>query len=165
MGLYSQWEELAQQERTQEQQKKFWDEYFALETNNYKSILSDPERVREGTLVSLAEEFGMDEIAFTGFLDGINTSLIKPIELERLSSQSKLKLEIDYEKLYYNMLEAKAPWLFTLTEWDGVLSAEKRKAITKEQRASKSYVNEESVGRNDPCPCGSGRKYKKCCGK
>jgi preprotein translocase subunit SecA len=21
------------------------------------------------------------------------------------------------------------------------------------------------VGRNDPCPCGSGQKYKKCCGK
>ncbi|HUT75007.1 MAG TPA: SEC-C metal-binding domain-containing protein [Armatimonadota bacterium] len=21
------------------------------------------------------------------------------------------------------------------------------------------------VGRNDPCPCGSGRKYKKCCGR
>ncbi len=20
-------------------------------------------------------------------------------------------------------------------------------------------------GRNDPCPCGSGKKYKKCCGK
>ena len=20
------------------------------------------------------------------------------------------------------------------------------------------------IGRNDPCPCGSGRKYKKCCG-
>ena len=24
---------------------------------------------------------------------------------------------------------------------------------------------EEAVGRNDPCPCGSGKKYKKCCGK
>lgn len=23
----------------------------------------------------------------------------------------------------------------------------------------------EPVGRNDPCPCGSGKKYKKCCGK
>jgi hypothetical protein len=23
----------------------------------------------------------------------------------------------------------------------------------------------EKVGRNDPCPCGSGRKYKKCCGR
>jgi SWIM/SEC-C metal-binding protein len=24
---------------------------------------------------------------------------------------------------------------------------------------------EKKVGRNDPCPCGSGKKYKKCCGK
>ncbi|HEX2490711.1 MAG TPA: SEC-C metal-binding domain-containing protein, partial [Blastocatellia bacterium] len=23
----------------------------------------------------------------------------------------------------------------------------------------------EKVGRNDPCPCGSGKKYKKCCGQ
>ena len=23
----------------------------------------------------------------------------------------------------------------------------------------------EKIGRNDPCPCGSGKKYKKCCGK
>lgn len=26
-------------------------------------------------------------------------------------------------------------------------------------------VTSEKVGRNDPCPCGSGKKYKKCCGK
>jgi preprotein translocase subunit SecA len=26
-------------------------------------------------------------------------------------------------------------------------------------------VNEEKIGRNDPCVCGSGKKYKKCCGK
>jgi preprotein translocase subunit SecA len=24
---------------------------------------------------------------------------------------------------------------------------------------------EEKIGRNDPCPCGSGKKYKKCCGQ
>ncbi|MFC2021620.1 SEC-C metal-binding domain-containing protein [Chloroflexota bacterium] len=24
--------------------------------------------------------------------------------------------------------------------------------------------NRQKVGRNDPCPCGSGKKYKKCCG-
>jgi uncharacterized protein YecA (UPF0149 family) len=23
----------------------------------------------------------------------------------------------------------------------------------------------EKIGRNDPCPCGSGKKYKKCCGR
>ncbi len=25
--------------------------------------------------------------------------------------------------------------------------------------------SEHKAGRNDPCPCGSGKKYKKCCGK
>jgi preprotein translocase subunit SecA len=29
----------------------------------------------------------------------------------------------------------------------------------------KTVVNKEKVGRNDPCPCGSGKKYKKCCGR
>jgi len=28
---------------------------------------------------------------------------------------------------------------------------------------SKPIVNHEKTGRNDPCPCGSGKKYKKCC--
>ena len=27
------------------------------------------------------------------------------------------------------------------------------------------HRDEPKVGRNDPCPCGSGKKYKKCCGK
>ena len=25
--------------------------------------------------------------------------------------------------------------------------------------------NNNKIGRNDPCPCGSGKKYKQCCGK
>ena len=29
----------------------------------------------------------------------------------------------------------------------------------------KTVIAEETVGRNDPCPCGSGKKYKKCCGQ
>lgn len=29
----------------------------------------------------------------------------------------------------------------------------------------KPIVKEEKIGRNDPCPCGSGKKYKKCCGR
>jgi tetratricopeptide (TPR) repeat protein len=29
---------------------------------------------------------------------------------------------------------------------------------------SQGIVKREKVGRNDPCPCGSGKKYKKCCG-
>ncbi|MEA3427753.1 MAG: PBPRA1643 family SWIM/SEC-C metal-binding motif protein [Thermodesulfobacteriota bacterium] len=29
----------------------------------------------------------------------------------------------------------------------------------------KPKIAEKKVGRNEPCPCGSGKKYKKCCGK
>ena len=38
--------------------------------------------------------------------------------------------------------------------------------ITNTDTISKTIVNKEKkIGRNDPCPCGSGKKYKKCCGK
>jgi preprotein translocase subunit SecA len=33
------------------------------------------------------------------------------------------------------------------------------------QRAPQTVKKDKKVGRNDPCPCGSGKKYKKCCGK
>jgi len=35
----------------------------------------------------------------------------------------------------------------------------------KEQIKSKPKKVEKKIGRNDPCPCGSGKKYKQCCGK
>ncbi len=40
------------------------------------------------------------------------------------------------------------------------------KFIDGEIESGVPYVREEpKIGRNDPCPCGSGKKYKKCCGK
>jgi len=36
-------------------------------------------------------------------------------------------------------------------------------ASTKKQRPRKAKSKKTKVGRNDPCPCGSGKKYKKCC--
>ena len=39
-------------------------------------------------------------------------------------------------------------------------------ATNKEEGSKKApVVKKNKVGRNDPCPCGSGKKYKKCCGK
>ena len=40
------------------------------------------------------------------------------------------------------------------------------KTSPKEGGINRTIVNEEpKIGRNDPCPCGSGKKYKNCCGK
>jgi preprotein translocase subunit SecA len=41
---------------------------------------------------------------------------------------------------------------------------QKRTAKDSAARLSRD-INNKTVGRNDPCPCGSGKKYKKCCGK
>jgi len=35
----------------------------------------------------------------------------------------------------------------------------------KEHLKAKPKKNDKKIGRNDPCPCGSGKKYKQCCGK
>jgi preprotein translocase subunit SecA len=34
-----------------------------------------------------------------------------------------------------------------------------------DMKVSTTIVNTAKVGRNDPCPCGSGKKYKQCCGR
>ena len=165
MSLYSEWRQAADAQRAPHEQEKFWNDYFALETENYKKILANHAETYAGELSGLAETFGMDEVTFIGFLDGINTSLKQALDLESLESGTVISLDVDFEKLYFNMLDAKADWLYHLKEWDDVLSEEKRHEITKEFRASKVFVKQETVGRNDPCPCGSGKKYKKCCGK
>ena len=36
---------------------------------------------------------------------------------------------------------------------------------TEEKVAKKKPLKKQKIGRNDPCPCGSGKKYKQCCGK
>lgn len=164
MSLFETWRETAYKEEDPKIQKKFWEEYFDIEKGIYEKILSKPDEVVKGSVKELAEGYGTGVLHFIGFLDGINTSLKEPNKLEELEEDSQVELDIEVEKLYYNMLAAKAKWLYSLPQWDNILSDDKRKEITKKQRLSGTVIKEETVGRNDPCPCGSGKKYKKCCG-
>ena len=45
------------------------------------------------------------------------------------------------------------------------LTEERRKELYKAQKKSMTVVKGKKIGRNDPCPCGSGKKYKQCCGR
>jgi len=164
MKLYEQWENIAHQERDEKAHKEFWTTYFEAEKNNYEYILENKLDKLSGTVKELAEKFGMDSVTFSGFLGGIETSLTNTIDLANLTEESQIELSIDFKKLYFNMLDAKADWLYELPQWDDILSVEERKEITKEFKKSKTYVKEEpEIERNAPCPCGSGKKYKKCC--
>ena len=63
------------------------------------------------------------------------------------------------------MVAARADWLYELPAWDDLLTKERRAELYKEQKRSGTIVREQKVGRNEPCPCGSGKKYKFCCCK
>ncbi len=164
MSLYEEWKSIAEKDMSQEEYNIFWSTYLEKEKKNYAYILENHEEPVSGSLTEIAEKFGMGEKEMAGFIDGINTSLVKTIDLDTLAEDTQIKLEIDFEKLFFNMLEAKADWLYNLPEWEGVLTEERRLEIRKDFNRTKIAVSSK-VGRNDPCPCGSGLKYKKCCGK
>jgi len=164
MSLYKEWENKLQESRSNQAQAGFFRQYLEKETDAYKDILKNKQTELTGTVKELAEKYSMDTVTFTGFLDGINTSLTKELSLEDLTEDTAIEAEIDYEKLYYNMLKVKAEWLYNLPEWDDIFTDEKRRQIKMKLHAD-SHVTVEKIGRNDPCPCGSGKKYKKCCGK
>ncbi len=162
MSLLEKWTSFAEEMQESPNANEFWKDYFLKEKAMYECILSRKTPV-SGKIEALAKKFSVDEILMTGFIDGINDSLKKPINMEELDLETNVSLSYDKEKLYYNMVAAKADWLFNLPQWENHLTEEKRKELYKAQKLSKTVVNENKVGRNDPCPCGSGKKYKKCC--
>jgi len=165
MSLIKEWEEIAYKERSQKEYDEFWKEFLIKEQHIYQRLLSEKNDTIKGKFSEIAKDFGMSSHDFAGFMSGINTSLVNAVDLEELTEDSEIDVKIDFEKLYYNMHEAQADWLYNLTEWDGILSKEKRKEIKTAYNKTKTVVKENKIGRNDPCPCGSGKKYKKCCGQ
>lgn len=119
----------------------------------------------KGTVRELAEKYNMDVMTMVGFLDGINDSLKEANPIETMEEDTEVSLAFDKEKLYKNMVDARADWLYELPQWNDIYDEETRKRLYLEQKKSGTIVKGPKVGRNDPCPCGSGKKYKKCCGK
>lgn len=166
MSLLTEWRDFAYALDTNKKEGQlFWGNYFSVEQGIYEKILAEPEVVVEGTVAELAEKYGITISLMTGFLDGINESLVKENPIEEMEETTVVNLGFDKEKLYRNMVEAKAEWLYELPVWDSLLSQERRKELYLEQKKANTIVKEKKVGRNDPCPCGSGKKYKFCCGR
>lgn len=165
MSLYTQWTDMVVDYVKTKGENAFWAEYSKLEKSIYKDLLANHKEVKKTTINDLAKEYDSTIEFIMGFIDGINDSLNKQYDLENLEADTNLELDINLEKLYFNMLDAKAEYLYTLPQWDGIFSEEKRAEIQKRYKESKIVRNLDKVGRNDLCPCGSGKKYKKCCGK
>jgi preprotein translocase subunit SecA len=84
-------------------------------------------------------------------------ALMKRIRETTLSYLFRIELREEAEKVQEMVLE------------EGEIDESKLKFAKKDLFAEEERKNQpiktEKVGRNDPCPCGSGKKYKKCCGR
>ena len=93
-------------------------------------------------------------------------------ELQRFWQRYFLLEKGVYEQLLTNpdekvegTVKELADWLYELPQWKEIFDDEKRRALFLEQKKSGTVHVGKKVGRNDPCPCGSGKKYKYCCGR
>lgn len=167
MGLLDDWRNLAYNEQTDMGTlQRLWDDYFKKEKDIYAQLLKNPDEEVKGTVKELADKYGIELNYMVGFLDGINDSLKAPNPIEEMTEDTEVSLAFDKELLYKNMVGAGADWLYNLPEWESIFDEEKRKELYREQKASTTVKREEKkIYPNDPCPCGSGKKYKKCCGR
>lgn len=166
MALLQDWQALAyNKEEDKRKLQKFWQDYFLIEKGIYEKLLADPDTVVKGTVKELADKYGVDVMTMTGFLDGINDSLKEKNPIETMTEDTEVNLGFDKELLYKNMVDAKAEWLYELPEWEKIFDEETRKKLYLEQKKSGTIVKGKKIGRNDPCPCGSGKKYKYCHGR
>ena len=166
MTILEQWRSVAYNQNADKNKlQRFWATYFNIEKNIYEQLLENPDEVVSGTVKELAEKYGQDVMTMVGFLDGINDSLKIPNPIETMDENTRVTLAFDKELLYKNMVAAEADWLYNLEAWNDIFDEATRKALYKEQKASTTIHKAPKIYPNDPCPCGSGKKYKKCCGR
>jgi len=163
MSLYEEWKKLSENQ-TSSSFKNFWDTYCKTEIRIYSEILNDPQKIHQGKFSELAAHWEAKPIYFMGFLDGVSSSVTQEFDLDSITEDSDITIEIELEKLYLNMLGAKAKHLYGLSQWEILFTEEQRHELLKKHRMSGVFIKDKNPGRNEPCSCGSGKKYKKCCG-
>lgn len=160
MSLFKDWSTLLEGNGVTD---TFWNAYLAKEKDIYEAILTNKTTTLQDSVKAFGEKHDLEPLLVVGFLDGINESLKTEQALDSFTEDTTFDIEIDFEKLYLNMHRAKADWLYTLPAWDDILTADKQKEIKRQYTDSLTVRIENKIGRNEPCPCGSGKKFKKCC--
>lgn len=144
--------------------KDFWDTYMPIEQKIYEKLIGEKTSTLSGTIKELGGRFHISAEYTCGLLDGLNEALTNEIDMKSLDSDTFIDIEIDFERLYRKMIDYKAEHLYTLPEWKNIFSDEELNKIYLNQKKSRTIVKEKKIGRNELCPCNSGKKYKKCCG-
>ena len=146
MALLEQWRNIAyDQSASNAQMQQFWGSYFVIEKEIYEQLLTNPDEEVKGTVKELAEKYGQEVMTMVGFLDGINESLKVENPIETMDEDTVVSLAFDKEKLYKNMVAAKAEWLYELPQWEAIFDEATRKALFLEQKKSGTIIKDKKV--------------------
>ncbi len=170
-----------------ENNKEKWVGDYAVALSVLSSIYDDIDRIdesialQEENLKNIREFYcnGKDALvsAYMAVISGLSLSyeledriaeaiILKEEEIEVLKDLSQQDGKRWLEK-YSKVLKDLTKLNKELNSNEIVLEFGKEKSIAPDTGIKKMtpYISEKKVGRNDPCPCGSGKKYKKCCEK
>ena len=93
MTLLQQWRNTAYSETANKGDlQRLWAKYFEQEQEIYSQILADPATEVKGSVKELAEKFETDTFLMTGFLDGINDSLVNANPIDDMEEDTVVNL-------------------------------------------------------------------------
>ncbi len=95
---------------------------------------------------------------------GVIIGVAMPDEIPELFEPAKARRKLPKTEKLLVTLYAMLPSAFAIVRGHGIAQRKKmREELISLVPPKPRHV--EKIGRNDPCPCGSGKKYKKCCGR
>ena len=95
MSLYKEWTDMVVDYVKRRGEEAFWHDYGEIERRIYTKLLANHTDKVEGTMEELAKHFEVSNIYFMGFTDGINDSLLEPVQLEETESDTEVNLKVD----------------------------------------------------------------------
>ena len=101
---------------------------------------------------------------FQSMLRGVRDKVTDMIFKARLTPQVQMRNVYEKQQAQHEVDQDLGVRSTVGTEQQEADLAAARNAGAGERQVTQTIVNPDKVGRNDPCPCGSGKKYKKCCG-
>lgn len=110
----------------------------------YYSSLQEPDYTIKEMLQEISEEVSFSSLKQANFILGILTEFCNGIPKFILKGNTSSEV-FNHRKESNRDIHVMSNYVDSLTQ--------------------KPYIAGQKIGRNDPCPCGSGKKYKKCCGQ
>lgn len=100
--------------------------------------------------------------------DGVSANLLKRVEAKYPNFMNVINKIYETDMTFDELLEKYKPQYLKEKIFSSTTVLYESKTFSNtlgyiEEEESKPKIDTTNVGRNDPCPCGSGKKYKKCC--